>query len=50
MMKSETSVFSMAFFKGMLSGSLKGRKNTDVLKVALKQGDTATRNSKEFTD
>lgn len=49
MMKSETSVFSVFFFKEVLSGSSEGRKNTDVLKVALKQG-TATRNSKEFTD
>lgn len=29
---------------------LKEEKNTDILKVALKCGDTATRNSKEFAD
>jgi len=34
----------------MFSSSLKRRKNTDVLKVAVKCGDTATRNSKEFAD
>lgn len=51
MMKSETSIFSVFFFKeGVLSGSFKGGKNTDVLKVALKHGDTASRNSKEFAD
>lgn len=34
----------------MFSSSFKGGKNTDVLKVALKCGNTASRNSKEFAD
>lgn len=51
MMKSETSLFSVVFFKeGVLSDSFKGEKNTDVLKAALKHGVTATRNNKELAD
>lgn len=50
MMKSETSVFSVFFFKErVFSGSFKGGKNTDVLKIALKHGDISTRNNKEFS-
>lgn len=49
MMKSETSVFSLSFHRRrVFSGSFKGGKNTDILKVALKCSDTATRNNKEF--
>lgn len=44
-------VFSMFFLKGgVFSGSCNGERSRDVLKVALKQGDTAARNSKEFAD
>lgn len=41
----------MFFLKGgVFSGSCNGERSRDVLKVALKQGDTAARNSKEFAD
>lgn len=44
MMKSKTLVFFVFLLKeGVFSSSFKGGKNRDVLKVALKHGDTATK-------